>query len=341
MSDYFGFQYMRDIDSGDKGHNTSFLTKIADNTLTILSDSQRAQLVALAREQEAGIRQFAEKRFPLIHAFRRNLEGNIPAGSKGLDRDAVKRASADLYELDGALAYGRAKVMGRILCELNAPQRNALARLKFGDSRSWPEVGSPLDKRSMSHVNHVAVMTYASEMFAWHAGSLDADIYFCPERHGMYFGGFGLKTAPAMGKPNFSISTGLTADRGESFLSMLTGTQQKFITDTVNEQRQLLHDIVRIRREIATQLRDFERCGSANWEKVRALSRKYGEIDGEISYLYATTFASIAKTLTNQQKASLSRLRPSNPSDPKGPFLYSEPIPMPRIDNTDFLFGVR
>ena len=29
VSDYFGFQYMRDIDAKGGGHNTSFLTRIA------------------------------------------------------------------------------------------------------------------------------------------------------------------------------------------------------------------------------------------------------------------------------------------------------------------------
>ena len=49
-------------------------------------------------------------------------------------------------------------------------------------------------------------MTLASEMFAWHKGSLEADVYFCPERHGMYFGAFGLKTAPALGRQDYAIS---------------------------------------------------------------------------------------------------------------------------------------
>lgn len=29
VSDYFGFQYMRDVDAKEGGHNTSFLTRIA------------------------------------------------------------------------------------------------------------------------------------------------------------------------------------------------------------------------------------------------------------------------------------------------------------------------
>jgi len=52
-----------------------------------------------------------------------------------------------------------------------------------------------------------------------------------------------------------------------------------------------------------------------------------------------TAFAKVGKTLTAQQREKLTRMRTSNPSDPKGPFLYSSPIKMPEIGNTDFLFG--
>jgi hypothetical protein len=341
VSDYFGFQYMRDIDAAEGGHNTSFLTCIAFNMLAILNQDQRAQLVALGREQENDIRPFAEKRLPLIKAFRRNLEGDLPVGGKGLDKNAVMKYSADLYELDGVLAFQRAKVMGGIISGLSDSQKAALARLKFGDSRTWPDMPEQLDKRSMPHEVNVAVMTYASEMFSWYAGSLEADTYFCPERHGMYFGGFGMKTAPAMGKKDYSISTSLTGDSGEAFLAMLTNAQRNRITELVNLQRQDLSEIVMTRRAIATELRRFQKGESADGAKVLSWSKRYGELDGEMSYLYATAFAEVGKTLTIQQKEKLTRLRTSNPSDPRGPFLYSSPIAMPRIENTDFLFGSR
>ena len=339
VSDYFGFQYMRDIDAKEGGHNTSFLTRIALNMLAILNDEQKGQLLALGKAQESDIRRFAEMRLPLIKAFRQNLEGDAPGG-KGLDRAAVMKYSANLYELDGELAYGRAKVMGGIIRSLSAEQKATLGRLKFGDSRTWPELAESLDKRSMSHAVNVAVMTYASEMFAWYAGSIEADTYFCPERHGMYFGGFGMKTAPAMGKKDFSISTSLTGDSGAAFLAALTEAQRKNITDLVELQRQDLAEIVKTRRAIATELRRFQTGETADKEKVLALSKRYGELDGEMSHLYATAFARVGKTLTAQQKESLVKLRASSPADPKGPFLYSDPINMPKIENTDFLFGV-
>lgn len=341
VSDYFGFQYMRDIDAGASGHNTAFLTRIAYNMLAILNSEQRAQLVALGKAQESDILRFAEMRLPLIQAFRRNLQGDLPAGSRGLDRKAVIAASAEIYALDGLLAYQRAKVMGSVLRSLDGPQQAALARLKFGDSRTWPEVPEPLDRRSLSHTVHVAVMTYASEMFAWHAGSLDADTYFCPERHGMYFGGFGMKTAPAMGKANYSISTTLTGDSGENFLTILNASQRKSVTDLVDLQRQDLADIITTRRAIASELRRFLQGGNADQQRVIALSRRYGELDGELSWFYASAFAHIGKTLNAQQKVALAGLRNDNPNDPKGPFLYSSPIRQPAIPNTDYLFGAK
>jgi len=341
VSDYFGFQYMRDIDANEGGHNTSFLTRIAENMLAVLTASQKAQLLTLAKEQESDIRRFAEMRLPLIKAFRQNLQGEIPAGSTGLNKQAVMQYSAELYALDGLLAFQRAQVMGKVIRSFSDQQKASLARLKFGDSRTWPDIPEQLDKRSMSHDVNVAVMTYASEMFAWYAGSLEADTYFCPERHGMYFGGFGMKTAPAMGKQEYSISTTLTGDSGEAFLATLTDTQRRYITGLLDLQRKDLDEIVRIRRTIATELRRFQQGETADKDKVLALSKRYGELDGEMSYLYAMAFAKVGQTLTADQKVRLARMRASNPADPKGPFLYSTPIAMPRIENTAFLFGAR
>jgi hypothetical protein len=341
VSDYFGFQFMRDIDARERGHSTSFLTRIAFNLLAILDDAQKARLLTLAKKQEPDIRLFAERRLPLIKAFRRNLDGDLPVSSKGLSREAVVKVSANLYQLDGLLAFERAKVMAGILRTLNSRQKAALAKLKFGDSQTWPYLPEQLDKRSMSHEVNVAMMTYASEMFSWSAGSLEGDTYFCPERHGMYFGGFGMKTAPAMGKQDYTLSTSLTGDSGEAFLNTLTKAQQKLITDLVIHQQQDLKEIISIRRAIATELRRFLKGESADKDKVRSLSTRYGELDGQISYLYATAFAKVGQTLSSQQKVRLAGMRTSNPSDVKGPFLYSSPITMPVMESTDFLFRVQ
>lgn len=339
VSDYFGFQYMRDIDAAEGGHSTSFLTRIAYYTLSILTDAQRAQLVSLAKVQQDDIHRFAEMRLPLMAAFRRNLEGKLPAGTRTLSKNAVVQQSAALYALDGKLALERAQVMADVIRHFTLAQKEAFARAKFGDSRTWPDVKEPYDKRSLSHDVDVAVMTYASELFAWYAGSLDADTYFCPERHGMYFGGFGMKTAPAMGKQNYSISTSLTGDSGEALLQLLGPTQGRPITDLITLQKPALQEIASVRRTVATELRRLLRGEAADAKRVEALSRRYGELDGELSYLYAVAFGKVGQSLTATQKATLQSMRQVDPNEPKGPFIYSNPVRDLRIGNTDSYFA--
>ncbi|TDK66374.1 hypothetical protein [Sapientia aquatica] len=332
VSDYFGFQYMRDIDAKHSGHSTSFLTTIALNILTLLNQQQRNQLVVLAHSQQDSITTFARQRLPLINAFRMNLEGKIPTDSIGLNRNAVMRASSQLYRLDGELAYDRAKVMARIIRSFSDEQREALSKLKFGDSGTWPTVTEPDERRSWPHEIDVAVMTYASELFSWYAGNSEADIYFCPERHGMYFGGFGMKTAPAMGKQNYSISTSLTGDSGTAMLELLDSPQRKHITDLIDLQRSDLQEIISIRQHIATELRLLLNGAQGNRSAIMHLSERYGAIDGELSYWYATAFASVGQSLTIVQRQKLLALRQVDPGEQPGPFLYSEPI-------RDALFG--
>ena len=339
VADFCGFQYMRDVDQNELGHNTSFVPLAANSMLHVLTDEQTAQLIALAKEQEKMLAGFAHKRFPLIQAFDRQRTGDIPAGSKGLNREAVMKYTADIYEIDGLLSYRRAEVLGGIVRALTDEQREYLGKMHFNDSSTWPELEDQVDKRSMSHAAHVAVMTYASEMFSWYAGSVEADVYFCPERHATYFGSFFMKDIPAMGNPDFTISTSLTGDSGEGLLATLTESQRKLVTGLVDQQRADLEEIVQVRREIATLLRGFMKQEKVDRDRVMALSRRYGELDGEISHFYAVAFAEVARTLTADQETTLMKLRNLDPKyAPNGAFLYSAPIAFPEIPDTDFLF---
>lgn len=340
VADFCGFQYMRDVDTNELGHNTSFVPLVANNVLSVLTEKQKDQLIALAKEQAPVLADFGYQRFPLVQAFYRQLTGDLPEGSPGLNWEAVMNYTAGFYEVDGLLSYRRAEVLGSIIRSLTNRQKEYLGKMVFNDSSTWPELEDQVDKRSMSHAAHVAVMTYASEMFSWYAGSVEADVYFCPERHATYFGSFFMKDIPAMGDDNYTISTSLTGDSGEAFLKLLTDGQRKVVTGLVDQQRADLNEIVKIRRAIAILLRGFQASEKVDEEKVIALSRRYGELDGEISYFYAKAFAEVVGSLSADQKETLMKLRNLDPQyTPKGAFLYSEPIDMPKIPDTDFLFA--
>jgi len=130
VADYTGFQYLRDNDPDNMGYNTSFLTRVANNVLYILTDDQVAQLRTLATAQVDQINLYAYKRFPLMKAFRRLLEGDIPTGSTGLNLNAVKLASHELYLLAGQISFDRAALYATILRSLNATQVAYLDAMK-------------------------------------------------------------------------------------------------------------------------------------------------------------------------------------------------------------------
>lgn len=341
VCDYFGFQYMRDIDAAHAGHNPKFLDRVAGNVLKTLSEGQRARFAALAREQAPQFNELAMKRFPLIKAFCRELKGEIPAGSQGLNRNAVMSYLGDLFAFDAELSYRRAEVFGQIVSSFTPEQKAALARMKFGDFNTWPEVDMEQYKlpRETDRSLNVAYMTYASEFFSWYAGSVEADVYFCPERHGTYFGGFYMKDMPAMGKKDYNISTAITGDSGETFLELLTPGQRAPIMAIPDAQKNDLKEIIEVRRALSREFRKFLAGGTADKQKVLALGRRYGELDGEMSWMYATAFAKANKTLSAEQRAACMKLRNLEGYTSAPAYLYSTPMKaLPVIPDTDFLF---
>lgn len=328
VCDYFGFQYMRDIDAAATGHNPKFLDRVAGNVLKSLTDEQRSKLESLAREQAPQYQKLAEMRWPLIQAFYWELQGKLPAGSSGLNQAAVARHVGEMFARDAELSYRRAQVVGGIVAAFTPEQQAALARMKFGDFSTWPEVDMSSFKlpRGTAKLVNVAFMTYASELFSWYAGSLEADTYFCPERHGTYFGGFYMKDMPAMGKRDYNISTSLTGDSGEEFLRTLTEEQRSNLTVIPDRQRQALREIVATRRAISAELRKFLAGQQADETEVLKLGRRYGELDGELSCRYAMAFTQVNKSLTTEQRKALTKLRNLEGYTSAPAYIYSDAV---------------
>jgi hypothetical protein len=341
VADFWGFQYLRDNDKTEMGHNTDFLTRAANNVLYILTPAQLADLVALAQRQVGDIAQYATDRFVLMKAFRRMLEGDVPAGRPSLDREAVKAFSVGLYHLDGQMSLARAEVMGRIIRSFSSGQRAYLDAMAGKGMLTWPNLPDQLDKSPYTQPVHVAIMTFAGDIFAWYAGSIDSDVYFCPERQATYFGSFYLKDAPAVGNPDYSIGTNLTADLGNALLNALTPAQAQLISGLVDIQRPWLTEIVDIRRRICTLLRGATVGRTPDAAAILELVDRYGELDGEIVTTFASRFVAVGRTLSAGQKTDLLGLRSIliGSLAPAGAFLYADPIDVPDIPNTDFLFG--
>jgi hypothetical protein len=341
VADFWGFQYLRDNDPSQMGHAGDFLTSAAMNMLNVLTVGQRAELVVLAQSQVDSIDEYGYRRFILMQAFQNLLDGHLPAGTTGLNEEAVIAYSAELYVLDGEISYDRAELMGSLINTLSPDQKAYLDSMVGKGMLEWPDVEEPSDLRNLDKTVKVAVMTYAADMFSWYAGSVEADVYFCPERHGTYFGSFYLKDIRAMSDPGYAIPTDMTGNLGEEMLATLTSDQAQKITGLVDIQKPSLLGIVNTRELISIELRKFLEGSIADRATVLALMQHYGELDGEIIYNLAVNFIAVNQSLTSDQKTQLMAMRQDLLGDlsyPTGAYLYSQPIPMPEIPSSDFLF---
>jgi len=323
VCDYFGFQYMRDIDAAEKGHNPMFLNRVAGNVLHILNEDQKQAFADLAEEQASQLVDLAEMRLPLVKAFHIELERDKP----GLSKKAVVDYVGNIFGRDAELSIRRAEVFAQVHKSLTADQKAYLNKMKFGDFNTWPELDER-DKlkrgKGKPKLFNVAYMTYASEYFSWTKGHVEADTYFCPERHGTYFGGFYMKDMPAMGKRDYDISTSITGDSGRAFVEqVLTPEQATHVTALPDLQRKALLEIVDVRRAFSTELRKLLDGEAIDRNKLLKLGRRYGELDGEISWLYTMAFAKVNRTLSDTQRKELIKLRnlPGYESDPY--YIYS------------------
>lgn len=328
VCDYFGFQYMRDIDAAEKGHNPLFVDRVVGNVLYILNDSQKQLFQNLAEEQVPQLKALAELRLPLIKSFQLTLDNAIPENSNGLDKQVVINYVGDIFELDAKLSIRRAEVLAEVANSLSDEQKEYLGSMKFGDYDTWSDKNelAHLDKNK-SKLYNVAYMTYASEFFSWYAGSVEADVYICPERQGTYFGGFYMKDIPAMSKKDYDISTSITGDSGETFLNdVLNEKQRGNITELLINQRTLLQEVVSVRREISTELRKLLNGVQPEQDKLLTLGSRYGEIDGELSYYYTVAFSKINESLSSEQRSALVELRNLEDYQSAPYYLYSDPV---------------
>jgi hypothetical protein len=257
----------------------------------------------------------------------------------------VKAYVGKLFAFDAQLSIRRGEVLAAVALSLSNEQKGAFSKMKFGDFNSWKELTEkPHLDRSKPKLYNVAYMTYGSEFFSWYAGNIEADTYICPERQGTYFGGFFMKDIEAMSKRDFDISTAITGNSGEAFLNdVCTKEQRQHIMNVLEAQRPLLKEVIEVRRAFSTELRKLLAGKNPDQNKLLELGKRYGELDGELSWNYATAFSKVNKTLTQKQREQLKKLRGIKEYKSAPWYLYSTPQESkPTLKNVDtFFFPVK
>lgn len=317
--DFFGFQHLRDITPNGQGHNTNFLTNVAYNVFRLLDDATISQMREQAIKHSATALNYAGQRYKLISAFQRLLNGDLPAGKHQLNIEAIKIYSSKLYAIEAPVTLDRAVLFSRILNSMNSSQIAGLLQLQ---NSSYIESWTKTDQKNLANREIMKGLTntqatiltaFAGEIFSWFSGNLESDTYFGPERQFNYFGGLYLKDVLSVSVNNYSIPEQIGGTLSRNFLQILNPNQQNLFINLVSQQKDGLNSLVEVRKSISNILRKIqmgELKGSdvAAFDQLLALETRYGALDGEISALYATTYAKVYESLNSTQVSQLKTL---------------------------------
>ena len=123
------------------GHNTSFLTRVANNVIYILNDAQFAQLKTLATAQLDADQPLRLQALPADEGLPpRCSTATSPPARPASTSNAVKKASRELYLIDGQISFDRALLYANVLDSLDATQKAYLDAMKGKGWNSWPDV---------------------------------------------------------------------------------------------------------------------------------------------------------------------------------------------------------
>ncbi len=100
----------------------------------------------------------------------------------------------------------------------------------------------------------------------------------------------------------------------------------------------IILSIIFIVAGIASELRKIFKGNTADREKVVRLSQRFGELDGEITYLYATAFTNLRHSLSSSQRENAIQLRNISQYPCRGAFIYAEPSAVPDVGDISPFF---
>ena len=292
VADFWGFQYLRDNDPSQMGHNPLFLTSAAFNLWNILDPDQRAQLKTLATAQVSLDRRI--RRPPLCPdeglppPARRRRAHRQPRARLA----AVKAYSANLYQLDGQMSYDRARVMGAIIRSFSVSQTTFLNTNMVGKGMlRWPAVTGPSDMQGLDRTGqrgaHDLRRRYLQLVRRFRRGRR----LLLPRTPGYL-----LRLLLPQGHPSHEHRR---HDRLQPHRQRRHHLPAHPLADpAVARHRPRRHPATRPRTPSsdsaapsATQLRRFIAGESVSSSLVLSQSAAYGALDGEIIYHYATNLA--------------------------------------------------
>lgn len=302
LANFFGFVGLRVA----SGHSLK-RSEIARETLSVLGEPQRAQMVSLVHDQKDALERAHEAR----HDLNRALEGLLAFEAVG--REQFLELGRQFGTREAELGRVLAQSFGGISQTLSTDQKRALSHIRkthmAGEARQGGGGGGL--RLKLSKADKKELVNVAARFLSWTTGSQvfnDFEVVGKPSQH---FGFVALRI-----DSNHGVRRGGVA---KEVLEVLTPIQIDSLKKAASYNAREFPKFLEVRAKLMRELETSLSGGLIDPSRVANLGAEIGEIEAGMTWSQAMAMLDVRNSLSEDQSADLLAMRAKYTADNEAP----------------------
>jgi len=305
-ANYFGFVALR-VSSGQSLSRSD----VANDTLAILNQSQKDNLMVILKEQKEPFQHTSAARFKMNRA----LEGMLV--DEPISRAAFLELGRQYGAAEAELGRVIAQRFGEIAQTLSSSQLDALTNIRVlhlaGKGQTIERQGLKL---KLSKDDKKELVNLAARFLSWTTGTSEFNDFEVVGKPSQHFGFVSLRI-----ESNHGVRRG---DIAKEVLAMLSPEQQRILSSAAMHDAKAFNTFLQKRAKLMRELEVALTGDTIDRDLVQQLGGSVGEVEASMTWSQATAMLKVRQSLSDTQTSELLSMRAkytattsdSLPSDP-------------------------
>jgi len=290
-ANYFGFVGLR-VASGQSLSRSD----VANDTLSVLSETQRAVLVSLLDEQKEPFTKTQEARFKINRALEEMLVGESVAKADFLQMGRDYGAS------EAQLGKVIAQRFGEVSLSLTHEQKQALSEIRAlhlaGNGHSIERQGLRL---KLPQQDKKELVNLAARFLSWTTGNQEYNDFEVVGKPSQHFGFVSLRI-----DSNHGVKRGQVA---QEVWSMMNAEQQNLLSTAAAHDTKAFKDFLAARALLMRTLEKALSGDAIDAQKTTQYGAEVGEIEASMTWSQATAMIAVRNSFSDSQSSQLLSMR--------------------------------
>lgn len=295
LANFFGFVKFRVA----SGHSLS-RSAVGQETLALLSDSQRAEIFGLLDAQRAPHAKTIQARQAMNRALEGLLVGEPVSKQEFLDLGAVYGAAE--AELGGVIAATLGRLNASLSAEQQAALRDVRARHISGQGKASKRRGDN-PTRGMSREDKQELLNLASRFLTWVTGTPEDNDFETVGKPSQHFGFVNLRI-----QSNHGVRRG---DVAQNVMEILSTDQNTILKTVVAKETATFREFLNVRSQLMRSLEVGLGGNGIDQKLISARGANVGRIEALMTWEQAQGMLRVRRSMSESQSSQLLALRQS------------------------------